>query len=73
MPIGTPLRQRRWVSGYFHHGLYRRRFTNGIALANPGSHSVTFRLGGRYKGVHGNVMTSVTLAAVPVGIVLVRA
>jgi hypothetical protein len=72
MPIGTPLLQRHWVSGYFHHGVYRRRFRHGIAIANPSSHTVRFRLGARYRDVHGNLMRSVTLAPRS-GAVLVRA
>lgn len=72
MRIGRPLRHHARLGRYFHHGVYRRRFRNGIAVANPGSHAVKFRLGGRYKNVSGRLMTSVTLAPRS-GIVLVRA
>jgi hypothetical protein len=72
MRIGKPLHHYARLGRYFHHGVYRRRFRNGIAVANPGSHTVTFRLGGRYEDVNGKLMTSMTLASRS-GVVLVRA
>jgi hypothetical protein len=71
MPIGIPLRAYWRLADYFHHGVYRRYYTKGVAVANPGSKTVKFALGGRYKDVSGHVMTSVTLSAHS-GIVLVR-
>jgi hypothetical protein len=43
-------------------GVYRRNFTQGIALVNPTSSSYTVSLGGSYKDLDGVVRTTVTLA-----------
>jgi Hypothetical glycosyl hydrolase family 15 len=72
MPIGAPVETFTNVSSYLQGGVYQRDFTNGKALANPGSSTVTVALGGAYTDVNGTTMTSVKLAP-KTGIVLVRA
>lgn len=42
-------------------GLYRRTFTNGIAAVNPTGSSATISLGGSYKNLAGQTVTSETL------------
>jgi hypothetical protein len=71
MPIGQPLTTYTSVTSYLHGGVYRRDYTNGTAIANPGSSTVTVALGGTYTDVNGNTMTSVSLAP-HTGIVLVH-
>jgi hypothetical protein len=43
-------------------GVYERRFTGGIVVANVSGSSVTVNLGGTYKTVSGSSLGSVTLA-----------
>jgi len=43
-------------------GVYERRFTSGIVVANVSGSSVTVNLGGTYKTVSGSSLGSVTLA-----------
>jgi hypothetical protein len=43
-------------------GLYERSFTNGIAVVNPTGSSASINLGGSYKDLNGQTMTSETLA-----------
>jgi hypothetical protein len=43
-------------------GLYERSFTNGISAVNPTGSSATINLGGSYKNLNGQTVTSETLA-----------
>jgi len=45
------------------NGVYRRDFSNGIALVNPTTATVTVPLGGTYLDLAGSARTSVTLTA----------
>lgn len=54
--VGDPLSQYA-KSG----GVYRRNFTNGIALVNPTTASVKVSLGGTYKDLNGIQRSSITL------------
>ena len=55
--LGTP------TGGYFKgDGLYQRWFTDGVALVNPTEATASVDLGGRYRDLDGDVVTSVTLA-----------
>jgi Hypothetical glycosyl hydrolase family 15 len=42
--------------------LYKRTFTNGIVLVNPGTKAATFQLGGMYVNLAGKPVSSETLA-----------
>ena len=55
--VGTP------TGGYsaLANGAYIRKFTTGAAVVNPTGVTVTVSLGGTYKDLDGNVMSSVTL------------
>lgn len=57
--MGTALGAR-----YTWNGLLRRDWSNGIVLVNPpGGAQQTYSLGGTYKDVQGNTVTSVNLAS----------
>jgi hypothetical protein len=63
LPIGSPTQTATSVSGYqVAPGVYERRFTGGIVVANVSGSSVTVNLGGTYKTVSGSSLGSVTLA-----------
>jgi hypothetical protein len=63
LPIGSPTQTATSVSGYqVAPGVYERRFTGGIVVANVSGASVTVNLGGTYKTVSGSSLGSVTLA-----------
>lgn len=61
MPIGTPTQTASTVVGYNRGGWYQRDYTNGTVLVNPSGSSVTVALGGTYRDVNGQTMTSITL------------
>jgi len=44
-------------------GVYRRDFSNGIAIVNPTTATATVSLGGTYRDLNGVLRSSVTLAA----------
>jgi hypothetical protein len=58
IPIGAP-------SGKYSSGssVYRRVYTNGLVLVNPGDSSRSVQLSRRYVTTGGSLITSVTLAA----------
>ena len=63
LPIGSPTQTATSVSGYqVAPGVYERKFTGGIVVANVSGSSVTVNLGGTYKTVSGSSLGSVTLA-----------
>jgi Hypothetical glycosyl hydrolase family 15 len=55
--IGTPT-----DSYALQGGVYERSFTNGLAIVNPGTSSVTVTLGTTYQNLDGNLVTQETLA-----------
>jgi hypothetical protein len=57
--IGLPLEERR----LYATNVWGKRYTGGIALANIGTTSQTFSLGGTYRQPDGQLVSSVTLAA----------
>ena len=57
VPIGTPTGAYSLVGG-----AYRRSFTNGIVVVNPGNSPVTINLGSSLVNLSGARVTSVTLA-----------
>ncbi len=64
-PIGTPKGDYYKVSG-----LYRRDFTNGMALVNPSGSSIKVDLGGPFFTVWGKLVTSVTLQSLEGAVLL---
>jgi hypothetical protein len=54
--IGTPVAPMAEVNGAF-----QRQFTNGLALVNPTTSTVTVALGSSYTDLEGDVVTSLTL------------
>jgi hypothetical protein len=56
--IGDPVNRYANVSG-----VYRRDFTNGIALVNPTTATATVNLGGTYRDLNGVQRSSITLTA----------
>jgi hypothetical protein len=63
LPIGSPTQTATSVSGYqVAPGVYERKFTGGIVVANVSGSTVTVNLGGTYKTVSGSSLGSVTLA-----------
>jgi Hypothetical glycosyl hydrolase family 15 len=61
MPIGRPVVQHATVAGYRHGGVYRRAFTHGLVLVNPGARSIRVGLRGTYRGVRGRPLRSVVM------------
>jgi hypothetical protein len=59
--LGAALDTHDSVDGYYRDGVYQRRFTQGIALVNPGDRAVTVALGDRYRTPSGDAVTSLTL------------
>jgi hypothetical protein len=55
-PIGTPTDSYAKVNG-----VYTRHFTGGTVLVNPTTAAVTVSLGGSYRTLQGDVVTSITL------------
>lgn len=55
--VGTPVRAYANVGG-----VYQRQFTNGKVVLNPTTTGVTLDLGGSYRTLQGNVVTSLWLA-----------
>lgn len=43
-------------------GVYQRNFAHGISLVNPGTQTVTIPLGGTYRALEGNLVSTITLA-----------
>jgi len=59
--LGAALDTHESVDGYYRDGVYQRRFTQGIALVNPGDRAVTVSFGDRYRTPSGDAVTSLTL------------
>jgi Hypothetical glycosyl hydrolase family 15 len=58
--LGVPSERRARVGAYAHGGVYWRRYTRGLVVANPSDRAVDVRLPGRYT-VAGKVRTNMTL------------
>jgi putative glycosyl hydrolase-like family 15 (GHL15) protein len=59
--LGAALDTYASVDGYLRDGVYQRRFTQGIALVNPGDRAVTVDLEEEYRTPGGDKVKSVTL------------
>jgi hypothetical protein len=62
MAIGTPTQTQSTIAGYASGGVYQRAYSNGLVLVNPGSKSVTVKLGKTYHTPGGSSVTSVAMA-----------
>ena len=60
-PIGRPTFTARRVGAYYHGGLYRRPFSNGVVLVNPGSSTVRATFKKRKVTLAGASVTSVSV------------
>jgi hypothetical protein len=62
MAVGRPLHTARKVDGYRSHGVYRRRFTNGLVIVNPTGRTVVIQLRQPRRSPTGHLTTRVTAA-----------
>jgi hypothetical protein len=61
LDLGAALDTYASVDGYLRDGIYQRRFTQGIALVNPGDRAVTVDLEEKYRTPQGDKVKSVTV------------
>jgi hypothetical protein len=61
MRIGTPTETHRTVSGYFGGRNYLRRYTHGLVICNPSSHTYRLSLGGTYYTPGGSRVRSLVM------------
>jgi Hypothetical glycosyl hydrolase family 15/Bacterial Ig-like domain len=60
-PIGTPTETHTTTDGYLKNNLYQRTFTNGIAIVNPTTTTITTPLPTTYHTQTGTTTTQITL------------
>ena len=59
--LGAAIDTHASVDDYLVDGVYQRRFSQGMALVNPGDGAVTVDLGEKYRTPDGDKVKSVTL------------
>jgi hypothetical protein len=71
--LGAPLDTHDALTGYLASGVYKRRYTNGLALLNPTGSAISVALDRAYKTVAGVAVSSPLSVPAKTGLVLLTA